>query len=239
MALLGQAALAMWWDIAPEVMPEFAHWHAHEHFPERLSIPGFHRASRWTACNGGDGIFVMYELRDHEVLASPSYLERLNTPSDWSVRMMPLHLRMVRSQCFVQASRGGLTARFALTVRLSPEAGRGAGLLEELNRLADRLVTTAGCTGFHVLRHEAPAISVTEEQRIRGLKDRYADWIVVLTGYDAAAVRAMSTGSLADECLIGWGARATIERAVYTLAFSATPDDMIDVDPATAGASAK
>ena len=32
MALLGKAALAMWWDIAPDVNVEFQNWHSHEHF---------------------------------------------------------------------------------------------------------------------------------------------------------------------------------------------------------------
>ena len=48
MALLGKAVLAMWWDVSVQQRPEFEHWHAHEHFPERLGIPGFRRASRWT-----------------------------------------------------------------------------------------------------------------------------------------------------------------------------------------------
>ena len=49
MALLGKAALAMWWDMAADMRKDFEDWHAHEHFPERLGIPGFRRASRWSA----------------------------------------------------------------------------------------------------------------------------------------------------------------------------------------------
>src|SRR5689334_15182596 len=91
MALAGSAALAMWWDIASQVRSDFEHWHAHEHFPERLSIPGFLRASRWRSADGGDATFVLYELADHAVLESPSYLARLNAPSPWSTRLMPHH----------------------------------------------------------------------------------------------------------------------------------------------------
>ena len=71
MALLGKAALAMWWDMAPAARADFEHWHAHEHFSERLGIPGFQRASRWRAADGGEGVFVLYELEDHGVLSSP------------------------------------------------------------------------------------------------------------------------------------------------------------------------
>jgi hypothetical protein len=32
MALLGSAAIAMWWHIAPAQRIEFEDWHSHEHF---------------------------------------------------------------------------------------------------------------------------------------------------------------------------------------------------------------
>ena len=44
-----KAAVAMWWDIAPEVQSEWEDWHTREHMPERLSIPGFLRGSRWVS----------------------------------------------------------------------------------------------------------------------------------------------------------------------------------------------
>jgi hypothetical protein len=44
----GQAAVAIWCDVAPEARAQFDDWHAHEHMPERLSIPGFLRGSRLT-----------------------------------------------------------------------------------------------------------------------------------------------------------------------------------------------
>ncbi|HUG22283.1 MAG TPA: hypothetical protein VMN83_07135, partial [Albitalea sp.] len=74
----GQAALAMWWDMAPGVCDEFEHWHSHEHFPERLALPGFQRASRWAEADGGEGFFVLYELATYEALVSAEYLASLN-----------------------------------------------------------------------------------------------------------------------------------------------------------------
>ena len=125
MALRGAAALAMWWNVAAEVRAEFEHWHSHEHFPERLALPGFLRASRWTDAHGGEGVFVMYELATHTVLASPEYVARLNAPTPWSARMMPHHRNMNRAQCRVLASAGGVVAGHVLTLRFSPD---GAGV---------------------------------------------------------------------------------------------------------------
>jgi hypothetical protein len=225
MALLGKAALAMWWEIDAAAMGEFAHWHAHEHYPERLGIPGFRRASRWRQAGGGDGVFVMYELDGHEVLSSEPYLSRLNAPTPWSVRMMPLHKGMMRSQCEVLASRGAATAAHALSVRLSPARAEAADALRAaLAALIDELPARPGLTGAHLLRHRAPPIAQTTEQKIRG-GDRVADWVLVVTGYDAAALRALADGELSVDALAARGA-AEFTHALHELAYSAVPVDM-------------
>ena len=172
MALLGKAVLAMWWDVSAESRPELEHWHAHEHFPERLALPGFRRASRWTAVDDGEGFFVMYELDDHAVLASAPYVARLNAPSPWSTRMMPLHRGMVRSQCKVLQSHGAVTARHALTIRLSPLPARPRPCSADSANWRQSVAQRPGLVGLHLLRHEAPALAATTEQKIRGNADR-------------------------------------------------------------------
>ncbi len=79
----------MWWDMATEWRAEFEDWHSHEHFPERMGIPGFLRGSRWADAGGGEGFFVMYELERYETLVSAGYLGRLNQPTPWSSRLFP------------------------------------------------------------------------------------------------------------------------------------------------------
>ena len=143
--------------------------------------------TRWTSAEGGEGFFVMYELEDHAVLASAPYAARLNAPSPWSTRMMPLHRNMVRSQCQVLQSHGAVTARHALTIRFSPVDGGAESLQRGLGELAASVSMRPGLVGLHVLRHEAPPLAVTTEQKIRGNADRVADWVLVACGYDAAA----------------------------------------------------
>jgi hypothetical protein len=224
MALLGKAVLAMWWDVSAESRPELEHWHAHEHFPERLALPGFRRASRWTAVDGGEGFFVMYELEDHTVLASAPYVARLNAPSAWSTRMMPLHRGMVRSQCKVVHSHGAVTARHALTIRLS--ALDAQALQRGLGELAATVPQQPGLVGLHLLRHEAPALAATTEQQIRGNADRAADWAIVACGYDLAALRRLEAGELGEAALHALGAAPGAKRRCYGLAYSATPPDI-------------
>jgi len=225
MSLLGKAALAMWWDIASAVKADFEDWHSHEHFPERLGIPGFRRGSRWRSATGGEGVFVMYELEAYDTLLSPHYLARLNAPTPWSTRMMPHHRNMVRSQCLVLESNGGGVAANALTVRLSPAGPRGDDLRASLKSLAGMLAMKPGLVGAHLLMHRTPAIERTTEQKIRGA-DQVADWVFIACGYDVATLDDLAKSELSAEHLAERGAAPGAVGAVYALAYSATPGDV-------------
>jgi hypothetical protein len=228
MALLGRAAVAMWWNMAAERREEFEHWHSHEHFPERMGIKGFLRGSRWASADGaghGEGFFVLYELEDYETLTSSGYMERLNKPTPWSTKMMPHHRDMVRSQCRLLYSTGGGIARHALTVRLSPAEGRHAELLEHFAALGPAFASRPGGVAFHVLRTDTPQAASTREQQIRGGKDGAADWIVLAMAYDASALDALRRGAL-GESLERHGAQAGALSGRYQLAYAASADDL-------------
>ena len=84
-----------------------------------------------------------------------------------------------------------------------------------------------GVVGLHLLRHEAPPLAATAEQRIRGNADRVADWVLVACGYDAAALNALGVTDLGPDALNRLGAAPEDERHLYGLAYSATPTDVL------------
>jgi hypothetical protein len=221
-ALLGRAAIAMWWDISPERKAEFEDWHSHEHFPERLAIAGFQRGSRWAAADGGPGFFVLYELDDYETLTSPQYLERLNRPTPWSTQLMPHHRHMVRSQCRVVATFGAGVARAMLTLRFSPRAGASGAMRALLVEQARKIAARTGTTAAHLLHTESPDIALTTEQRIRGGRDAAADWILLAGGYDIAALQGLRAGELSDDALSRAGAEEGIQAGLYILSHAST-----------------
>jgi hypothetical protein len=184
--MLGSAAVAMWWDVAPEVRVEWEHWHSSEHMPERLSIPGFLRGTRWAAESGEPSYFVLYETSNLQIITSGPYLERLNNPTPWSRRMMPHHRNMVRSLCEVRAGWGGGLPPVLATIRLSPGSE-----LRDLPR-NERL------TGAHLLVSVPMAgVPQTAEQKIRG-GDATADRVLLVGGYDreALSMSALPAGAL-------------------------------------------
>jgi hypothetical protein len=220
MALLGQAALAMWWNMAPEVRREFQGWHSHEHFPERLALSGFQRASRWSAADGGEGFFILYELQEHAALSSPEYLSRLNAPTPWSTRLMPHHRNMVRSQTRVLHSHGAGVARHAMTLRLSPRDGDAQRLQAALRSLIEALPLRAGLAGAHLLRTDTPAIAPTTEQKIRGNADRSADWVFIVCAYDVEVLQALSEQELSLASISALGAAPGAVAGRYSLSLS-------------------
>ena len=169
--MLGTAAIAMWWDIAPGIREEWEDWHTREHMPERLSIPGFLRGSRWIS---GNSYFVLYELDSPATLTGAAYMERLNNPTPWSQKMMPHHRNMVRSLCHVRSGYGrGLGGSMA-TLRLE--------------RALATLPERKGVSAAHLLQAQSMAgAPQTAEQKLRG-GDAEAPWVGLIGGYDEDAV---------------------------------------------------
>ncbi|HYN13503.1 MAG TPA: hypothetical protein VET51_12760 [Burkholderiales bacterium] len=224
--MLGKAAVAMWWDIAPEMKTEFEDWHSHEHMPERLGIPGFLRGTRWIAFSGEPSYFILYEAVRLATITGGAYLERLNSPTAWSRKMMPHHRNMVRSLCRVRASFGGGIANALATIRFSPAPGRGRSVSKWLATDAlPALPERKGLTGAHLLESRSvTGPAPTTEQKIRG-KDAAADAILLIGGYDVEAVKAVVANELRADIFASQGALPARIEGFYRPAFSLTSRD--------------
>ena len=225
--MLGRAAIAMWWDIAREMDAEFEHWHTHEHMPERLSIPGFLRGTRFKALSGGPSYFILYETRSVATTTQGPYVERLNNPTPWSSKMMSHHRNMVRSLCRVRASFGGGLAHAVATLRFSPLPRKAKPLAQWLSAQAlPALPAREGLSGAHLLESLPPAqVPRTAEQAIRG-NDARADWVLLVSGYDAEAVKTVLQEELSPERFEVHGAAPGAQVGFYGPSYSLTPQDL-------------
>lgn len=193
MPLLGSAAMLLSFDIEADAIAEHDRWHTHEHLPERLSIPGFRRGTRWIATGAGPRYMVLYEVEGLETLASQAYLERLNNPSPWTRRMMPHYRGMTRGLCRVLGSFGFGLGGMAALIRFAPEASRADALHSWLLEEALAAVPAASGLGSAHLLQGAQAAQMTNEQRIRGA-DRGIETAVIVTGYEREAVAEFARG---------------------------------------------
>jgi hypothetical protein len=224
MSLLGQAAMLLLFDVVQEAIPEHDEWHTHEHLPERLSIPGFFRGTRWVALNGQPRYFVMYEVEQLATLTSNAYLERLNNPSPWTSKMMPNYRGMIRGFCSVAGSFGFGMGHASLLIRFSPATEAGPSLRRWLIQdILSQLPSTPGIGSVHLFEG-ALTPEMTNEQRIRGV-DAGVDWALLVTGYSQDALASLMRGDLCNAQLETHGATGVLG-AMYRMDYSATQREL-------------
>ena len=211
-------------DIPREAIPEHDDWHTHEHLPERLSIPGFVRGTRWRALQGQPGYFVMYEVEELAVLTSKAYLERLNSPSPWTSKMMPFYRGMTRGFCSVTGSFGLGLGCAGLLIRFKPERRAESALRDWL--LLDtlpQLPSKPGLGSVHLF--EAAVVpQMTNEQRIRGA-DASLDWALLVTGYSQDEMTRLEQADLSVGELEARGATG-VHRALYRMEYMLAGHDI-------------
>lgn len=216
MALLGKAAMLLWYDIPAAERAGHDDWHTHEHMPERLGIPGFVRGSRWACLAEGPRYFAMYEVAELNVLVSLRYLERLNNPTPWTTQTMAHFRGMCRGFCKLTGSAGFGLGQSGFVFRLKPAPGRQTHLRDWLKgtELA-KIAAKPGVASAHLFESGLTP-PMTGEQALRG-KDATVDWALVVTGYDADSVAAVAHDDLAHSRLEAQGAAPGCIAAAYRM----------------------
>jgi len=224
MPLLGQAAMLLSFDVVTDAIAEHDEWHTHEHLPERLSIPGFVRGTRWVALRGQPRYFVLYEVKQLATLTSDAYLERLNHPSPWTSKMMPHYRGMTRGFCSVTGSFGFGIGHVSLLMRFKPASAGEASLREWLLReVLPPLPSIPGIGSVHLFEG-AMTPTMTNEQRIRGA-DAGVDWALLVTGYSEDALTNLMQSQLDVAQLAAHGALGVTD-TIYRLDYSLTDREL-------------
>lgn len=211
-------------DIAVQAQSEHDDWHSHEHLPERLSIAGFLRGSRWRALAGAPAYFVMYEVADLRVLTSAAYMDRLNHPSPWTTKIMPAYRGMRRGLCDIVARAGHGLCGFALLLRFGAAPDSRATLRDWLAaEVMPALPAQTGLASTLLMRAGAQA-DLTVEQRIRGL-DGAIDWALLVTGFVRQHVEALAADALSASALERRGASG-VASGIYQLVHCVSDRDL-------------
>lgn len=71
--LTGDGLLLVAIDVDPEHEADLDRWYDEEHIAERMAIPGFLRARRFRALEGGPKYLALYDLDSPEVLETAAY----------------------------------------------------------------------------------------------------------------------------------------------------------------------
>lgn len=222
MAIAGKGCFVAWYDLRVGGETEHDHWHSHEHMIERVAIPGFRRGLRYRSLTGGPRTCVIYQVDALGTLASPAYLDRLNNPTPWTTRSMPLLAGMNRTLCHVVLTHGHGIGGYLVTIQLAPRAGFDSRLKGWLGDEAlPAVAARPGLCGAHLLIGDREVSQIkTQEKDLRGGSDAVADWIVLVEGYDRAAAEHMLAELLGISGLAAHGAADGPIPGLYSLDFA-------------------
>ena len=219
MGLAGNALIAIWNDIAPEMREDFFEWHPREHMVERLGIPGFIRGRRCSAVEADVEFLTLYEVANAEVLVSDVYKERLTHPTPWSTRTLPAFRNNVRGACRIHMTEGYAMGGFVQTVRLRAHDGREQELVDALRTGLAGLVDEPRITGVHLVENEV-SLTAGNAGNQRGRLIQLPHIVVLIEGSTADGVRAVCREHLAKSRLRALGAVDEIHDGLYQLEYS-------------------
>lgn len=180
----GSGFLAIWSDVRPDQETDYLHWLTREHTAERVNIPGFLAVRVFRAMTHDvRRFFILYELEKPEVLASADYLARLNAPTPWSKRIMPILGNFVRGGGHCTASRGTGQGGFVAPLLLC-----GVTALEAIGTL-NSVSTMDRIAAVRLLETDNPRTSIqTTEKQLRQ-NDSSFEGLILIEGLDESAVR--------------------------------------------------
>lgn len=144
------AALALWNDVDPARIDEYERWHAMEHVPERVWVPGFVAATRYVADRAGQPrYFTLYELQSLDCLNTPAYRTLVDEPTPWSASMRPAFTSFQRVTCSLAVDAGSVIGAGLVVVRaVWPAATAPDGAV--LTALADAFLASGNATRVQI-----------------------------------------------------------------------------------------
>lgn len=175
--------LAIWSDVSAESETDYLHWLTREHTEERLRVPGFLAVRVFRArVTPVRRYFILYELASYDVVGSAAYLARLNDPTPWSRRIMPLLGNFARGG-------GGQLAR----------VGRGAGAIvapqlvpaESLQHAvarASELASLDRIAAVRVLAVDRSSSDIRTDEKAMRSGDRSFDGLLLIEALEEGAL---------------------------------------------------
>lgn len=144
-------------DVDPAQREAYESWHGGHHVPQRLTVPGMLRATRYLAVDGGGPAYLtVYDLADIAVLDQPAYRRLAEQPDAVTQAMRP-HLRNpLRLACHALTAADCPHREILVMLRMTgASAARASGWLAVGRAPTVRLGRTAPGAGGHPIMRQA------------------------------------------------------------------------------------
>jgi hypothetical protein len=177
------AMLAIWSDIEQSDETDYLHWLTREHTSERVSTPGF-VAVRVFRSNHADvrRYFICYDLEGADVVNSQAYVAKLNNPTPWSKRIMPLLKGFRRGGGPVRARAGVGQGGIVVPVVFPADIPTGG--------VVDRLAARDGISAAWLLEVDQDKTAVQTREKSMRANDQSFAALLIIEGVTEASVTA-------------------------------------------------
>ncbi len=215
----GRGILAIWHDITPEHAEDTVGWYDREHHFERIDIPGFIGVRRYDVIDGQPRLFIRYETRDPDVLASEAYLERVNNPTAWTLRSQPRVRNYSRTVCVRRGRVGRAEGGFVVTIRLQAQGEINIPPGWDWRAAAEGLAQAPGVLGVEFWEADTARSTIaSKEKQLRGEEDHYVGAVLVIHASDRDAAAKAGQDALSG---LPQEAARSAETGLYGLVFLA------------------
>lgn len=144
-------------DVDPAQREAYERWHGGHHVPQRFTVPGILRATRYQAVGGGSPDYLtVYDLADIAVLNSPEYRQLAEQPDAVTLAMRPFLRNPLRLACNALVGADCPHGGSLVMLRMADaSAGRVAERLAAEGLVTIRLGRTAPDAGGHPIMGQA------------------------------------------------------------------------------------
>jgi hypothetical protein len=179
----GEGFLAIWSDVDAAQETDYFHWLTREHTAERMGVEGFVAVRVFRVLDSAFcRVLILYELETAEALAGPSYLARLNAPTPWSQRIMPILQNFVRGGgrrvLSLGTGSGGYVAASVFADAVADTAALAAGLIAR-----DRIAAV------HLLETDQARTAIKTNEKALRPQDQSFHSLLLVEGLDQASIR--------------------------------------------------
>lgn len=174
-------------DVNAEHDRDYLSWLTTEHVQERLGIPGFYAVRIFRkAIALGHRYFIWYKLANSNVVDSEPYLARLNDPTPWSQRIMPILGNFGRGGGTLTASAGNGVGEMIHAVSVGNASSKP-------DEMVSMLASRAEISAAHFLSTDEKKSQIRTNERELRTNDRSFAGLLLMESNSAAALKAAAS----------------------------------------------
>jgi hypothetical protein len=222
MPLHGKGMLIVFNEVKARDERDFNEWYNREHIDERVNLPGFHRARRYTAVRGSPKYLATYECDTVSDLATPGYLALLANQTPWTQAVMARFTQFKRLTLRVQVDLAHGAGGAVAAVRFVPDPRERKALAAWLHETAlPKAIARPGMVGAVAAENDLEVANAPlQDKSMDHPKADEAEWVVLLEGSDAGAVGAAARTTFTLASLKNFGVSVAPTIGTYRLLFS-------------------